>query len=80
MPNSMISMDDVLLYRVGENGCASPRPKEGDEPALTAIKAFIMTCLHRRNMDPDFEHEMKEWLDSHTPEQLASNGIMSRFN
>jgi len=66
----MIDIDDVLLYRIGDRGCAAPPPKEGDLPAVTAVKAFVMTCLHRRALDPQFESEMKRWLDGYTPEDL----------
>lgn len=77
----MIDIDDVLLYRVTDGACASPKPKEGDDPQLTAIKAFVMTCLHRRNMEPEFEGEMKRWLDQYTEEQLASGtGTIGRLN
>lgn len=77
----MIDLDDVLLYRIAEGACASPKPKEGDDPALTSVKAFVMTCLHRRNLDPDFELEMKNWLNDHTMEQLAGgSGIIGRLN
>jgi len=67
-----IPIDDVILYRVGPEGCASPKPKEGDDEGLTATKAFVMTCLIRRNHEPRFEREMKDWLDNN---QDKINGI-----
>jgi hypothetical protein len=75
-----VPIEDVLLYRVGTEGCASPKPKDGDDPGLTALKAFVMTCLHRRNIDEGFEHEMKDWLDRHSFDDLVSKGIIQRLN
>lgn len=74
-----VPIEDVILYRVGE-GCASPKPKEGDDPQVTALKAFVMTCLHRRNIDPEFEATMREWLDGQSFEGLAEKGIIKRYN
>ena len=76
-----INSDDIILYRLTNEACASPRPKPGDDPSLTALKVFVMACLHRRNMDPDFDRDMRNWLDTHTEEELASaSGTIGRLN
>jgi len=78
--SEVVKIEDVVLYRVSETAFSSPRPKEGDAENMTAVKAFVMTCLHRRNTDENFEREMFEWIGEHPISDLVDQGIMNRYN
>lgn len=65
-----VSMDDILVFRVAENLCKIVPPKKTDTPEIVALKNFIMACLHRRNIDEEFDDEMRNWLNGFTLEEF----------
>ena len=67
-----ISMDDVIVFRISERHCKVSPPREGEPKDLVSIKKFIMACLHRRNLDEDFEGEMVDWLNSYTLDEFKT--------
>ena len=75
-----VNIDDVVLYRVEGTNFSAPIPKDDEDNHMVAIKAFVMTCLHRRNVDPKFDHDMKAWLEAHSSEELFEKDIVKRYN
>ncbi len=61
-----VSLDDVLVFRVGDRHCKIAPPRHGEPVEITALKNFMMACLHRRNLDDEFEDDMKNWINSYT--------------
>ena len=72
MTDEKISMDDILVFRVSDRHCKVVPPKPGEEKDLVSIKNFIIACLHRRNLDDDFEGEMIDWINSYTLDEFKT--------
>ncbi len=57
--------DEILVVMNDSDHIRVMRPTEQDSVAVVSTKMFLLTCLHRRNLDDDFDKEMLDWLDTH---------------
>jgi hypothetical protein len=61
---------DVIVHRVDETHVLVTPPEPGDDQFVVEMKMFLLACLHRRNIDPNFDDQMKEWLMSYSKEEF----------
>lgn len=64
------SLSEVLVHRIDETHVIVVPPEPEDPQSVIDVKMFLMACLHRRNLDSDFEDEMKNWLRSYSKEEF----------
>jgi len=63
---------DVLVHKTEDGEAAVVAPSENDSEDVAALKFFLLACLHRRNLDEDFDGEMYDWITAFTPEELLA--------
>ena len=64
------TVDDVIVRMLDERSCVVTPPTEADSDTVVGMKYFIMACLHRRMLDESFDDNMREWVESYTPEEF----------
>jgi hypothetical protein len=67
--------EDILVVMAGNGHVRVMKPEDGDEPVVKEMKMFLLACLHRRNLDDDFDGGMAEWFEkslSNIKEQAPS--------
>lgn len=61
---------EPVVYMVDESHCKITPPSDTDSEVVKQMKLFLLACMHRRNLDPDFETDMRLWLGSYDPEEF----------
>jgi hypothetical protein len=68
-------MEDILAVMMDAQHVRIIPPQEKDSDDVKVLKLFMLACLARRNMDPDFNTDMADWFASITEEDfIASRG------
>jgi len=63
---------EILVHKTDDDQAAVVAPNENDTEDVAALKFFLLACLHRRNLDENFDEEMYDWITSFTPEELSA--------
>lgn len=63
---------DVLVRLLDDRNAMVTPPTDTDNDNVVGVKMFLMACLHRRVLDESFDENMREWIQSFTPEEFKA--------
>jgi hypothetical protein len=63
---------DVLVRLLDDRNAMVIPPQDTDTDNVVGVKLFLMACLHRRVIDEGFDDNMREWVQSFTPEEFKA--------
>ena len=67
-----IPMDQVLVLKLNEDACMVVKPTEDEPDHIKSLKTFIWACLHRRNIDDNFNDDMVRWFEGYTEQEFEA--------
>lgn len=66
-------MEDILAVMMDDKHVRIIKPQDSDTDDVKVLKLFMLACLTRRNMDPDFDKDMADWFSTITEAEFLSS-------
>ncbi len=71
--------DDILAVMMDDTHVRIIPPQESDTDDVKVIKLFMLACLTRRVMDPNFNKDMADWFATITEEEYREHHGIGKF-